>query len=194
METTDTLPIITRNSRLILIAGCVALLIGTASVYFSSQNNPPTPQVDTRAELTLDEAKKKVWFSLPELDVSQTTLAFRNAHVVGDDWVVLHYEQEATRWVDIGKGVKRPARGKHPLPKDARKTTLVNGHLAIFIAGDFDDNGDWKADSDYKTLEWSASGFNYRLEQRGLQWDYKAMVQLAEALIIKPTSNSKPVS
>ncbi len=183
-------PIITRNVRLIILAGIVCLVLATYLV--SMRYEAPKPHIDLTHELTMSEAKKQIWFSLPELDVSQTSLVFRNAHVVGKDWVLLHYEEDASRWVDVGKGTKRPARGKHPLPKDARKTTMVNGHLAVFIAGDFNENGDWQADTDYKTLEWTANGFNYRLEQRGMQWDYKAMVQLAEALIIKP--EAKPVS
>lgn len=194
--TEQTLQTVTTYIRWILIAGVIVLLTLMALLFWRKSHTVPVGEVTVAAPLTVAEAQQKVWFALPEL-APRAGWQQEGVHVIGDNWVMIRYTADNGGSLEVGKGTKRPLLNiVKRFPVEARKTTTVNGNLAIFIQGGWDDTDHWNASIDAGLLEWTSNGFHYRIQQTGLGLNYQQMIDFGESLIVKPekTGPVKPVN
>ncbi len=183
--TEQTLQQVTRYARGAFIAGTLVILLLIGLLFWRKANTVMVGEVVVAPTLTMAEAQQKVWFALPEF-ADHPGWTFDGVTLVNDKWAVVRYVAPGGT-LEVGKGTKRPLLGiNKPYPPKARQTTTVNGQLAIFIQGGWDENGEWNAGINAALLEWSNSGFHYRIQHSGLGLNYQAMIDLGRALVSKP--------
>jgi hypothetical protein len=188
--TEESLQDVTRYARGIFMAGIVVILVMIGMLFWRKSNSVPVGEVVIAPTLTLAEAQQKVWFALPEL-APHPGWQLEGVNLINDDWAVLRYVA-AGGVLEVGKGTKRPMlRASRPYPREARKTTTVNGRLAIFIQGGWDENEQWNAGIDTALLEWSSNGFHYRIQHSGLGLNYQQMIDFGRTMVAKPESASE---
>ena len=183
--TEQTLQEVTRYARAAFIAGILIILLLIGLLFWRKSNTVMVGEVVVAPTLTIKEAQQKIWFALPEF-ADHPGWTFDGVTLVDDTWAVVRYVAPGGM-LEVGKGTKRPLLGiNKPYPRQARKTTTVNGQLAIFIQGGWDDKGEWNAAMDAALLEWSTGGFHYRIQHSGLGMNYQTMIDLGRALVSKP--------
>lgn len=191
--TEQTLQQVTRYARGAFIVGILVILVLIGLLFWRKANSVPVGEVVVAPMLSVSEAQPKVWFALPVL-APDPRWQLEGVHLISNEWAVLRYV--ANHGVlEVGKGTKRPLlQTRRPYPPKTRKTTTVNGQLAIFIQGGWDDNGNWDANIDSALLEWSSGGFHYRLQHSGLGLDYQQMIDFGRDLISKPGADTAPAT
>jgi len=195
--TEESLQSVTTETRWLLMGG-IAIIVGlTALLFWRQSHSVPVGEVVIAPPLTVAEAQQKLWFTVPEL-APREGWEQEGVHLVGENWAVIRYTANDGS-IEVGKGTKRPLlRSARPFPREVRKTTTVNGHLAIFIQGGWDDAGQWNTNLDSAMLEWSGSGFHYRIQHTGLGLNYQQMIDFGTSLTTVPekaaASNAVPVS
>lgn len=180
--TEQTLQQVTRYARGTFIAGIVVILVLIGLLFWRKSNSVPVGEVVVAPTLTLAEAQPKIWFALPVL-APHPDWQLEGVHLIKNDWAVLRYVAPMGV-LEVGKGTKRPLlQVSRPFPPEARKTTTVNGQLAIFIQGGWDENEQWNPSIDTALLEWSSGGFHYRIQHTGLGLNYQQMIDFGRALV-----------
>ena len=195
VEIADDMTSITSYARGTLIVGILVIVALIVWMRWHGAHSKYSGQVSMAPEISIDDARKAVWFSLPDPKWLPEHLPRAGAHVTGKDWVSLSWQGEADRWLDIGKGTKRPFATTKPYQQSARKSILVNGNWAIYIQGQWAEDGEWSMQTDVGLLEWTSGGFHYRIEQSGMGLDHKALVHIAESMIVKQNAvNTVPTT
>jgi len=68
-------------------------------------------------------------------------------------------------------------------PENTQQPVAVNGQAGVCVQGAWDKNGQWQADLDAASLEWSAGDFRYRVSQVELGLGCEELLRIAESLI-----------
>ncbi len=131
----------------------------------------------------IDEAQRQVEFQIPQPSWLPAGLTLQGAHVAPPNWAQIFYSLADASAGGLGIEINEGSNeGSYLYPDDAKQSVTIGSQTGVCVQGSWNEHGEWMASADVGTLEWSATGFSYRIGHSGLGLSCENLTRIAQSL------------